>query len=103
MEMITPKIWDDPYYQEAVKLFDMWDWGWGMPSDPHARENLRHATGLLAAGTTHDPEQFLEFIARRYLGNKYQDTVLSEARRIARNARYAVDKRKEENNEQSVG
>jgi len=92
-------LWKDPRYQEAVKLYDMsgLDEDWGMPSDPHARENLRHATGYLAAGT--DPEDagdFLELVLARYLGAKYQNAARGEIRRLARSAVLAVRQKEKE-------
>lgn len=84
-----PNVMKDPRYLEACKFFDMWDWGWGIPSDPHARENLRHATGRLAADDDPD-EKFLDLVVKRYLGDKYQERARTEAKRIARNAARAV-------------
>lgn len=78
-------VFRDPRYQEAVRLFGMWDWGWGMPSDPHARENLRHAAGRLACGDEGAP-RFLELVLSQYLGAKYRDAARSDIERIARSA-----------------
>lgn len=83
-------IWADPRYLEAVSLFDAWDWGWGMPSDPHARENLRDACGHLAAAGNEEGREraadFLEVVLTRYFGGKYQGTIRGEIQRIARSA-----------------
>ena len=75
--MASAGVQRDPRYLEATRLFDMWDWGWGMPSDPHARENLRHACGLLAAGDD-KAASFTEVVLARYLGNKYRDSARAE-------------------------
>lgn len=83
--MKLEELWKDPRYQEATRLFDMTDWGWGMPSDPHARENLRYAAGKLAAGEV-NAEEFLDMVVRRYLGDKYQLAVRKDVQRIARSA-----------------
>lgn len=85
MEGKKPDIRKDPRYLEALRLFDMSDMGWGMPSDPHARENLRHACGLLAAGQER-ADEFLILVIRRYLGDKYQNAAQKDIERLARSA-----------------
>lgn len=79
-----------PAYQEAIRLFDMSEMGWGMPSDPHARENLRHAAGKLAAGDVL-AQEFLTLVIGRYLGLKYQDAARKDIERIVRSAVRAVE------------
>jgi len=96
----TGDVRKDPRYLEAVRMFDMWDWGWGMPSDPHARENLRHACGWLAAdGASENAAGFTEVVLTRYLGGKYRHSARTELRRIARAASASKDAAKEEKGE----
>ena len=95
----------DPRYREALRLFDMTDWGWGMPSDPHARENLRAAAGYLAAasGGIPDAEEFLSLVVRQYLGEKYQDAIRKDIERIAKAARITETERRGAHGAQGAG
>lgn len=82
---MTADIRKDPRFLEATRLFDMWNWGWGMPSDPHAKESLHHACGWLATGEE-KASGFLEVVLSRYLGEKYRNTTRTELQRIAQGA-----------------
>lgn len=82
----------DPVYLEALKLFDMsgLDESWGMPRDPHARDNLRYAAGCLAADTDEaDARSFLELVLKQYVGDKYRNAMRKDIERIAQAARRA--------------
>lgn len=80
----------DPRYQAASQLFATTEFGWGMPKDPHAKDNLEYACGKLAVAGD-DAERakagkFLVMVAKRYLGAKYQDAVIKDIQRLARAA-----------------
>lgn len=85
----------DPKYLEALRLWDMsgLDESWGMPSDPHAKENLRYACSYLAVSNSYDAVEFLETVLRQYVGNKYIDAMRKDVYRIARAAERNVNER----------
>lgn len=96
-ELRLPAVMKDPRYLEATRLFDLsgLDKGWAVPRDPHARDNLRHAAGLLAAGhqdtvTDKSAADFLELVLRQYIGEKFRDALRTDIERIARSAARAA-------------
>jgi hypothetical protein len=76
----------DPRYQRVPYFMEMWDLGWGLPSDPHAKENLKYAAGKLACDPGPDAEQFLALALKTYIGEKYRDAVEKDIRRVAQAA-----------------